>query len=343
MSHKIKIQVKRKNMSPYTMNEGTPPGLLRPITIAGGITKEMLLHPENIDIYQLFKYCQQSKVPIRGDCHALSTALLKRHYNIHPKLCTPQEIIYKTWVKYYLWKIGNGNLCAGCWNDVDFYSSARIPMVYVFCVADATGSRTTMFDIRSLNEYVETCGSYKDPYTGEPFVDTIKPLMERKNFWLTRFGFQTKYVSVEYIETPAEKVARDTVNLFSDITQHHYVDYTWFQNLGFMSLQRLYFELHEIWSYRLPLTSSYKEELSPNGSLFTNWNNIQHYIRSTDEIKLRLELLRNIRQLVSTGITEDHHKTGCHIFMLGFVLVCQDAADSYPQLFQASYIGDDSD
>ena len=164
--------------------------------------------------------------------------------------------------------------------------------------------------------------------------------MNRKTRWLKKFGFITVHIRKERKLSPDEKVRQYTVNVFSQLTEHQYVDHHWFIDLKFESLKKLYYELFEIWSYRLPMQKSYKEEMVKNGQLFNNWKNVDRYESSMNR-KLRLEILKNIERLVTEGKTEDHRKSGCHIFMLGFVLVSEDAATSCPHLFQAAYIDDE--
>ena len=93
--------------------------------------------------------------------------------------------------------------------------------------------------------------------------------------------------------------------------------------------------MYEIWDYRIPMDSLYKSELV-NGEIFSNWDSVKRY-RTTMINKLRIELLKNIEKLVTDGKTEDHRKAGCYIFMLGLVLVSEDAATSNPILYQAAH------
>lgn len=102
-------------------------------------------------------------------------------------------------------------------------------------------------------------------------------------------------------------------------------------------LQRLYYELFEIWNYRLPMIEKYKSEMVKGLGILNNNEIIKRYEPSMCD-KLRLELLKNIERLVTEGLTEDHIKTGCYIVMLGLVLVSEDAATSHPHLYQAAYM-----
>jgi hypothetical protein len=61
------------------------------------------------------------------------------------------------------------------------------------------------------------------------------------------------------------------------------------------------------------------------------------------ENKLRVELLKNIEKLITEGETEDHRKNGCYIFVLGLVLVSEEASTSHPGMYHAAYYADDDD
>jgi hypothetical protein len=54
-----------------------------------------------------------------------------------------------------------------------------------------------------------------------------------------------------------------------------------------------------------------------------------------------LELLQDIERLITEGVNEDYRKNGCYIFVLGLVLISEDAATSHPAMFQAAYHGDE--
>lgn len=317
------------------------------------LSKSVLYDPHGTDITELVRLCRKHKIFIRGGKNMICRDLLRQLHGVHVDIVSPEEKIYKAFVQYFLWKLGNGADLSKCENTLDFYTSARIPKAFLFCArtssplspestqdSNASSPRYHAFDIRSLNVYRDITGDYNNPMMGETTKfdqDTIDRI-ERKNKWLRRFGFIDRYHKPTLSMSPEDRLYQTTVNTFSHITQYHYVDYMWFHKLSFNDIKQLYHEMFEIWNYRLPIEPSYKVEIVPD-TVFSDWTRVSRY-GVAEKDRLRLEVLDNITKLVSSGISEDHCKTGCHIFMLGFVLVSQEAADSYPQLFQASYIDD---
>jgi hypothetical protein len=72
--------------------------------------------------------------------------------------------------------------------------------------------------------------------------------------------------------------------------------------------------------------------------IFSKWEAVRNY---KNEDKIRLELLQDIERLITEGVNEDYRKNGCYIFVLGLVLISEDAATSHPAMFQAAYHGDE--
>jgi len=247
-------------------------------------------------------------------------------------------------MKYIFWKLGACDLETSCVNAFDFYTSSvisNIPTCYQFftqvpgnCAANATAHG---YDIRSLNLYRDSSlDNFRNPYTDQPFTEDDIRRLNTKLKWLKRFDYQTNHPA------PVSRLSvhQHTVNVFSAINEHQYADHKWFLDLSFYSLKSLYQELHEIWNYRLPMQSEYKSKITSTSTststVFHEWDNIRDYQRSMEN-KLRTELLTDIDKLVNSGETIDHCKSGCYIFMLGLVLVSEDAATSHPDMYQAAY------
>jgi len=287
----------------------------------------------------LFTVCRQHKVVIRGDLDNVRKTLLKKIHGARYQR-SPAEIVAKSFIEFFLYKLGSCHLLGRCLNEYDFYTSAtltNIPKCYLFCTE--TNGVVYGYDIRSLYTYrSHKNATFRNPYTEQEFTQSDIDRMDRKLKWLQRFGYSNGFVT----STAPAAVSADqfAVNVFSQITKHQYVDYRWFSELDFEALKRLYHELYEIWHYRLPMQSSYKAEMTKDGHVFANWDAVKYYQESMHH-KLQLELLQNIEKLVTGGITADHRATGCYIFMLGLVLVSESAQTSYPELFQAAYYGDE--
>lgn len=292
---------------------------------------------KNVDSFtplELLKICRYHKICVRGNKENMCSLISKKIHNvqINPD---PKQIIAKVFINFFLYKLGNCNLVNNCINTDDFYTTTNInsiPKVFLYC----TKSESTYgFDIRSLDAYMMSTTVFRNPYTDKKFSEDDLSCIKRKIHWISRLGF---YERISKVKKPSD-VRQYTINVFSHINNHQYVDYNWFLNLNFHGLQSLYHELHEIWNYRLPMQNDFKSEMV-KGQVFANWDSVKLYKFSMDA-KLRLELLKNIEKLVLDGQTEDHCKAGCYIFMLGLVLVSEDAATSNPSLYQAAYYSED--
>lgn len=302
-----------------------------------------LLNPEKLDIFSLMTVCRYHNVVVRGDkkrmCNALGKKLFKWKYHR-----TPEEYLWQGMSKYFLWKIGNGPHAQERIpvNTHDFYTSipvTDIPASYQYHVME--DEKLYTFDIRSLILCREVnTESFRNPYTDQPFSQDVLNSIDRKCSWLARLGYPIAFSDpIQRELTIEEQVEQQIVDVFSRISEHQYADNQWFRDLDFAQLKQLYYELHEIWHYRLPMQATYKADMVVGGSVFSNWASVERY-RPSMHIKLKLELLRDINRLVTEGKTDDHRKSGCYMFMLGLVLVSEGAQTSHPYLFQAAYAED---
>lgn len=300
--------------------------------------------PKHFDIRELIKMCQMNHVIVRGNKENICKTLSKRLYGTTYRNNDADAVIYRTFSRWILYKLGACHLKPHCNNDCDFYSSANIdnvPECYLFFTGN-TSEQVFGYDIRSLVCYRDTGSSqFRNPYTDQPFTSDDLQRLERKELWLQRLGYEIQYPQPRTQDTKwtDRRIQQYAVNVFSAISEHQYVDHEWFTNLPFTSLKCLYHELYEIWNYRLPMQSSHKAYITAE-PVFSNWNNVQKYQPSMAN-KLRVELLKNIEKLVTEGRTEDHRKNGCYIAMLGLVLVSEDAATSHPYMYQAAYYDED--
>lgn len=345
---KVRVKVKRKLSVCEHIQQTEPIPIVKPRTdkviLSYRPQRQDLLDPDRIDIFSLMSVCRHYNIIVRGDqsrmCKALGKKLFKWTYT-----CTPEERVYQGFMKFFLWKIGNGALTRTYVpvNTHDFYTSvpiAEIPVVYQFHVIEV--DKLYSFDIRSLVLCRDiSYESFRNPYTDRPFATDILQQIIRKESWLTRFKYPLQFAEPEQNElTAEEQVERQAINAFSRISEHQYADYRWFTELDFTATKQLYHELYEIWHYRLPMQSAYKADMVYGGSVFANWPTVNKY-RMSSHNKLQQELLHDIYRLVTEGKTDDHRKSGCYMFMLGLVLVSEDAQTSHPYLFQAAYIDDD--
>jgi len=285
------------------------------------------------DISSLIKLCRQNKVIVRGGMDNICKTLAKKSQSPPPKTIDHKLIIGRTFIRYLFWKHGRCDLIRSCHNDIDFYTSSsikNIPICYQFFTG--TSERSYGYDIRSLMLFRASDVSFRNPYTHQLFTIDETDRMMRKIHWLDRFNYHCTYIQKHNTQCT---ITQYTIDVFSLLNAHQYVDHDWFIDLDFEGLKSLYHELYEIWNYRLPMQNNHKSSIV-HGDIFENWENVRNYLPSMEK-KLRMELLRNIEKLVSDGATDDYRKNGCYIFVLGLVLVSESAATSHPSMYHAAY------
>ncbi len=316
---KIKIHIRLKSCAPVT--DPVPPRSYR-----------------KMDVFDLMQECRKKHIIIRGNkatlCRALEGKIYRHKDNYIP-------YIGSAYIRYFLYALGNGALAAQASNTDDFYTDrpiSRIPNVYIYCINEA--DHVYAFDIRSINGYYKEIATthriMANPYTMQPLTEDQLAHLERKNAWLQKLGFHTMHLPPSQTLPLKKLTERYAVDVFHKISMYQYVSHTWFMTLTTRDLQKLYYELWDLWTYRLSLTGVEARKITKDGALFTNLSNVKKY---TDHMKdtLRCELLKNIEKLVTEGKAEEDRKTGSLYFMLGFVQVSQDAADHHPSLFNAVY------
>jgi hypothetical protein len=252
-------------------------------------------------------------------------------------------------------KIGGFYRASKIINDEDFYTGkpvGLIPPVYRFVfkvkvkVKDAKDKSTEteatyiVSDIRSLVDY--TGETLTNPYS----TDTVDPEDQARYLKqvriLNQYGWFTSHdlkvnlkAKLKAKSTTTDSDARQlTVNIFSKLSQHHYVDYTWFTDLTMQNLKRLYFLLHELWTERLDLSDDTKRKIAPTLTgdlvLCRNYRSVKLYTDDMEDL-LRRELLAILNLLMSG----DCCKEGGLYFLLGLVIVSPEAAAAYPSLHTA--------
>jgi hypothetical protein len=219
-------------------------------------------------------------------------------------------------------------------NETDFYTDTPIeliPDVYRFRFNTARG--IIVADIRSLMDY--TGDNLTSPYTTEEINDKDKYRYSKQCSLLKKFGW---FISHDPLKSNDVSVTQLTVDTFSVLSQHHYVDYNWFTELTMKDLKNLYYLLNELWTLRLELSAEQKGRIVPslecNNTLCPNYRSVKLYTDDMEDV-LRTELL-SILKLLLSGADQTACKEGGLYFLLGLVMVSPKAASSYPTLHSAA-------
>jgi hypothetical protein len=113
----------------------------------------------------------------------------------------------------------------------------------------------------------------------------------------------------------------------------NYTDYKWFYDLEKQHLVRYIRELHDIWNYRLQLSSNVKHSISPNGDPFRSINlyNVLNY----DRFLLKKSILNVINTFVNSGLDNEAKSLGAIYVLTALTLVSSNAAVSMPWLYHS--------
>jgi hypothetical protein len=172
------------------------------------------------------------------------------------------------------------------------------------------------------------------PYATEQINDKDQYRYSKQLGLLKKFGWFTSHDPVKSSDVGVTQL---TVDTFSVLSQHHYVDYNWFTELTLKDLKNFYYLLNELWTLRLELSADQKVRIVPSlegDSLCPNYRSVKVYTDDMEDV-LRTELLSILKLLLSS---EDQTacKEGGLYFLLGLVMVSPKAASSYPTLHSAA-------
>lgn len=277
--------------------------------------------------YEIFRQCRKKGIVIRGNTRNLEKILEYRRTGVYKY---DDSHYARRYLDHFLCKIGcsNGQCRSKPVNDSDCVTSCHytaIPQSHYFEVTEA--GRIYAYDIRTLNSEE----SLFNQFTHTPLDQTNQERFRRKVKWMEKYGYPTKFTETEDRELSVEQL---TTNVINHINRHHYINRLWFDQLDMRGLKELYANLHDIWTYRLDLTDEVKVDLMPPDGIFCpNADLVQSYTEQMED-KLRREILIFVDKLTQ-------NRVGAIYFMLGLVLVSEDAATSYPELYHTAYPDED--
>lgn len=226
-------------------------------------------------------------------------------------------------------------------NSTEVYSlenTENIPKVFRFSFSDLQ-KNIWLFDIRSLAQLMAKGQILENPYTREPLQEfVLQNLRNRINF-LRKHKQNLFYIESEAI-TPEQNWNQKVLDVFIKIEALGYLLNTeWFNKLTIHRQKKFYRALYELWTFRLNLRGSEREEICP-GYLLAN-TRLFRYIpddaeRTQVDIKwwrrLNLTLIQN---LVTRSSNKAHRGLGALYVLMGLVQVSEEAADAYPWIYDS--------
>tara|TARA_B100001769_G_C22090620_1_gene588211 strand:- start:156 stop:1286 length:1131 start_codon:yes stop_codon:yes gene_type:complete len=293
----------------------------------------------NYKVKFLKEICRHYKQKVSGNKHEL----VVRMYN-HLRLSSSIVKIQRVWKKHLL-NLYNTLRGPGrfdrklCVNETDFYTMediASVPYSQLYTYRDEAG-QIYAFEITSLfNLFKKGTAHTTNPYNRMPFPSHVRDDLKRILKVCKVFGDDID-VSIEEPEVvPVTKqLELRAIGLFHDIdTLGNYTDSGWFNNLSRIMHIRFIRELADIWHYRAQLSYQVKRDICPPvGNPFGSLNMRALPVYPEDHIK-RIAL-NIIESMIKQGVTESSRTLGANYVLCALTLVCPQAAESLPWLYQS--------
>jgi len=180
------------------------------------------------------------------------------------------------------------------------------------------------FSYKSIFNII-TLGDKRNPYTRKQFsektINTVTQIYKLDEN-------DTEYnVDIESL-TPLQRIQH--VFYFADYDAGYYTDYKWFTQLKRSQYINLYFEMMDLWNYRMQWSNSLKNDICKNPIfLIKNLNNLSIE-------KLKILLIKTICNLCFSSKNKDSKILGITLFLTALTMVSFEAACSLPMLVQES-------
>lgn len=228
-----------------------------------------------------------------------------------------------------------------CQNDTEVYSMepiSQIPQVFFFSFADSQ-KHIWGFDIRSLLQSLSQGQPLQNPYTRDPLSPQITHRFRKRVNWLRTRKYALLYGLEETI-TPEQEWNHRVLDIFMKIESLGYLLSTnWFQELDLEEQQKYYRTLYQLWYWRLGLTNAQKDEICPGHQ----HNNTRLFRQNPDEAERihkdikwwKKQNLNLIQALITRGTNKGNRALGAMYSVMGFVAVCEQAAEAYPWLAES--------
>ncbi len=225
-------------------------------------------------------------------------------------------------------------------NKTDFFNFEDIETIPLeFFYEYQENNQWFAFDIRTLNDYIQSCNPLepiRNPYTHVEFpkdkLDEIKKVHKKLSKSLNTTNYKDE---VEL--SPEKQLEWRVLEVFQKINElGHYSEYKWFWDLNLVQLKRMYAELEDLWNYRLFLTTQQKQKILHGYFPF-----LQYTVGIFNKINIlndaRKVLIGEIDKFVTMGKTEgkngnDNKYTGSIIVLTALVQVSSNAANGLPHL-----------
>ena len=212
---------------------------------------------------------------------------------------------------------------------------SSIPLLYRWSYAD-TKKHLWLFDIRSLSmlRSQDTKNNIVNPYTRESISSKALNSFLKRCTQLRSHKYCLLHVND--IDLTPEQLWFQTlldVSMKYDALGYH-ISLDWLDKMSIQESYALYFELWDLWSYRLQLPRSLKHSVVPEwnkeDSLLFKWVPSELQTRR-DKMWWQKNIVNLLERMVGAK-EKEHRSLGALYGMTAFALACPHVRESYPWL-----------
>jgi len=203
----------------------------------------------------------------------------------------------------------------------------RIPKPFFFSYSD-TKKTIWSFDVRSLSHMLAEGKALENPYTRELFSSNTVQKVRERIAYLRKRKYPVLYLQGDNLSQEQEWNQR-VLDVFMKLEALGYLAAcSWFHTLTIVDHINFYKTMHELWNFRIGLTSEERELIVPGSTKLFRWAP-----DALTEHNLRWWQKQNL-SIIHTLITKSRDKTknalGAVYTMMGLVQVSEDASEAYP-------------
>jgi hypothetical protein len=207
----------------------------------------------------------------------------------------------------------------------------NISSIYIFVFYQ--NNKHYGIDIRNLEKMIQS--DMKNPFTKEPFDDTIQKAMNIRLQKIISLGISTQLIKDPKPTNVLDKIKARVVTLFQTIDAlDNYTDIYWFLRLNIVQLKLWYIRAEDIWNYRTQLTVEQQKEIVPDSDvhiLFPAKNSINSINNLS---QLRMMVLDVMERLVTSAPQRSERILGAMYVLTALTECSPEVAIALPWLFQ---------
>ena len=192
------------------------------------------------------------------------------------------------------------------------------------------------FNVQTFHQLVTKSKDPQNPYTrGQIPPPEILRVNKIAEFMKTR-GYETAEEMLELTEE--QKFNNRVLEVFCKLDDlGNYTNSDWFTKLSLDNLKEFYTKGEDMWSYRLQMSQSVKEQIVDDGLAFVIPTTTIKNMLETEKRKLQNIILNEIDKLITQGHSDDDKRTGAMIVLTTFTEVVPEAATAMPHYVQSGW------